>query len=47
MRTMHTTASVIERMAERSGNPIELTADAAFLTVGRTTWIAPLPKAGA
>lgn len=42
MRTMHTTASVIEAMAFRTHYPIELTADAAFLTIGDVTWIAPL-----
>ena len=46
MRTLITTASLIEAMAERSGRPIELTPDAAYLTVGRTTWVAPLPPAG-
>ena len=46
MRTIHTTARLIEAMAERSGHAIELTTDAAYLTVGRTTWVAPLPRVG-
>lgn len=45
-RTVLTSADVLEEMAARSGRPIELTADAAYLTVGRTTWYAPLPPAG-
>lgn len=42
MRTVHTTAELIERLAYRSGHPIEMTADAAFLTTGDVTWVAPL-----
>lgn len=45
MRTMHTTANVIEAMAYRTHLPIELTSDAAYLTVGDVTWIAPLDVA--
>ena len=42
-RLVHTTPDLIERMAYRTGHTIEMTADAAFLTVGSTTWVAPLP----
>lgn len=41
-RGILTSASILERMAEKSGRPIELAADAAYLSVGRTTWYAPL-----
>lgn len=44
MRTVHTTASLLERMAYRTGHQIEMTSDAAFLTVGNVTWVAPLPE---
>ena len=44
MRTVHTTPQLIERLAYRSGHQIEMTAHAAFLTVGSTTWVAPLPE---
>lgn len=46
MRTVHTTHSLIEAMAYRTGHPIEMTADAAYLTVGQTVWVAPLTPAG-
>lgn len=42
MRTVLTTASLIERMAFSSGREVEIHADTAFLTVGSTTWYAPL-----
>lgn len=44
MRTAHTTADVIERLAYHTNLQIEMTRDAAYLTVGDITWIAPLPK---
>lgn len=43
MKTEHTTADVLEAIAARTGRPIELTSDAAYLKVGRVTWRAPLP----
>ena len=48
MRTILTTTALIEQMAyDRPGLDIELTTDAAFLTVGGTTWYALLPKVSA
>lgn len=44
MRTVHTTAALIESLAYRSGHPIEMTADAAFLQTGDVVWVAPLPE---
>jgi hypothetical protein len=41
-----TTASLLESLAYRVGGRVEFTSDAAFLTVGRTTWYAILPPAG-
>lgn len=41
-RAAYTTPELLEAMAERSGRPIELARDAAYLTVGGTTWVAPL-----
>ena len=42
MKTALTTPALIERMAFSSGREIEIHADTAFLTVGSTTWYAPL-----
>jgi hypothetical protein len=47
MRTILTSADLIERMAADSGRSIEIHNDAAFLSVGGTVWYAPLAKAGA
>lgn len=43
MRPTRTTPAILEAMAARTGRAIELTRDAAYLTVGRRTWVAPLP----
>ena len=43
MKTAITTPDLLERMAYNTGRAIELTSDAAFLTVGDVTWCAPLP----
>ena len=44
MRVAHTTAKLLEQMAANHHLPIEMTEDAAYLTTGNVTWIAPLPK---
>ena len=43
---MFTTPGVLEAMAERSGHPIEIHDDRAYLTAGGVTWWAILPPAG-
>lgn len=45
-RTILTTAGVLENMAYRSGHPIEIHADRAYLVAGGVTWYAILPPAG-
>lgn len=45
MTTYHTTASHIEAMAhDHPGAQVELTADAAYLTIAGITWRAPLER---
>lgn len=46
-RTTHWIDSeVLAAMAERSGRHIEFSRDAAYLELGRTTWVAPLEPVG-
>lgn len=44
MRTALTTAALLEARAFLTGNPIELTATAAYLADGPVLWMAPLGR---
>lgn len=45
--TQHVDSEVLAAMAERSGHHVEFSPHAAYLTIGRTTFMAALPPVSA